>query len=413
MPKPTLITGLQWGDEGKGKFVDYLGSKHDVSIRFNGGHNAGHTVVAQGKTLHMSVMPSAVLHQKQALIAQAVVINPQVLIKEIELVKSFGIKLKLGIDPRCHVVMPYHQLLDAGSEASKGKSKVGSLKLGIGFCYEDRTNRAGIRVQDLMSKRTLEEKLNIVWSLKKKRVEKTYGQKFNLSKSKVLNDFLAYGKVLKPYLIDVANFTIDNLKTKSILLESAQGFYLDFVYGSYPYTVAYHTLASSALPAIGLPPMKLNVLGVVKAYTTRVGNGPFPTELNCFRGKHLQKNGHEFGTVSGRPRRCGWLDLTMIKQANKLSGTNGLILTKLDVMTGLKQIKLAVAIKKTGRPEYKVFPGWMEDLTTIRSYSKLPTNCRKYIEFIEDHLKTSVKYVSVGPDRKQTITKQKAKVSKL
>ncbi|MBU0979114.1 MAG: adenylosuccinate synthase [Patescibacteria group bacterium] len=409
MPRITLITGLQWGDEGKGKFVDFLGDKHDVSIRFNGGNNAGHTVVAKGQTLHMSVMPSAVLRQKLALIAQAVVINPQILIKEIKLVKSLGVKLQLGIDPRCHVVMPYHQLLDSSSEVAKGKAKTGSLKLGIGFCYEDRTNRAGIRVQDLMSRKILEEKLKAVWTLKKKRVEKTYDQEFPLSLTKVLNEYLKYGRTLKPYIMDVASYTIDHLKTQSFLLESAQGFYLDFVFGSYPYTVAYHTVASSALPDIGLPPMELKVMGIVKAYTTRVGNGPFPTELNNFRGQHMRDLGHEYGTVSGRPRRCGWLDLTMIELANKLSGTNQIILTKLDVLSGLKQIKVATKIKKTCRPQYQVFPGWSDDLTSIKSYAKLPPACKNYVEFIENHLGVPIRYVSVGPDRTQTISKPNTK----
>jgi len=409
MPRLTLITGLQWGDEGKGKFVDFLGNRHDVSIRFNGGNNAGHTVVAKNQTLHMSVMPSAVLHQKLALIAQAVVINPKILIKEIGMVRDLGIKLQLGIDPRCHVVMPYHQLLDASSEAAKGKSKTGSLKLGIGFCYEDRTNRAGIRIQDLMSPHVLEEKLKAVWSLKKKRVEKTYNQAFPLSLTKILHEYLKYGQILKPFVMDVAAYTLDHLTTKSFLLESAQGFYLDFVFGSYPYTVAYHTLASSALPDIGLPPMKLKVMGIVKAYTTRVGNGPFPTELSGFRGQHLRDKGHEYGTVSGRPRRCGWLDLTMIQLANKLSGTDEIILTKLDVLSGLKQVKVATGIKKTGRPQYQVFPGWSDDLTKIKSYSHLPLACRNYIEFIQKYLKVPIKYVSVGPNRTQTISKPNKK----
>jgi adenylosuccinate synthase len=342
-------------------------------------------------------MPSAALHGKKVLIAQAVVINPKIMLEEITAIKKLGIKLDLGIDPRCHVVLPYHQALDGASEASKGKAKTGSLGLGIGFTFEDRTNRAGIRMEELVQPKILREKLKMNWELKKRRVVNAYQQKFPLTFEKVFKEYAAYGRKLKPYLLPVAEYTIANLAKKSFLFESAQGFYLDFVFGTYPYTVAYHTMASSALPDIGLPPMALNVVGIAKAYTTRVGNGPFPTELKNNIGEHLQVKGHEFGTVSGRKRRCGWFDLPMVRQACKLSGVNEIVLTKLDVLTGLKTIRV-----KTDKG-YVSFPGWAENISSIKRWQNLPVACKKYVLYLEKHLQTPIKYVSVGPDRRQTI----------
>ncbi|HCR81296.1 MAG: Adenylosuccinate synthetase [Candidatus Pacebacteria bacterium GW2011_GWA1_46_10] len=398
--KPTLITGLQWGDEGKGKVIDLLADKFDVTIRFNGGNNAGHTVKVGDTTLHFKLMPSAALHGKKVLIAQAVVINPKVMLQEIDQIKQLGVKLDLGIDPRCHVVLPYHQALDGASEASKGKAKTGSLGLGIGFSFEDRTNRAGIRMEELVQPTVLREKLKANWDLKKRRVVNAYQQQFPLQFEKVYQEYVAYGRKLKPYLLSVAEYTLDHLPKKRFLLETAQGFSLDFVFGTYPYTVAYHTLASSALPDIGLPPMALNVVGIVKAYTTRVGNGPFPTELKTKIGDYLQEKGHEFGTVSGRRRRCGWLDLPILQHAGRLSGINSIILTKLDVLSGLKTLKIKTA------KGYVNFPGWQEDISTVKRWDKLPVNCRRYVLYLEKQLYVPIKYVSVGPDRRQTISRK-------
>jgi len=417
--KPLLVTGLQWGDEGKGKFIDFLGKKFDATVRFNGGNNAGHTVVYNKTTLHLSLIPSSILHQKTVLISQAVIINPQILLKEIKLLKKLNINLKLGIDPRCHIVMPYHQALDSASEEYKGKKKTGSLKLGIGFCYEDRTNRAGIRLIDLINPRQLRKKINAVWNLKQKRVTNAYKSKFNLNKETAIKQYQQYGKLLKPYIKDISSFVNQNINKKSFLFESAQGAYLDFAFGTYPYTVAYHTTSASALTSIGLPPMKINVLGIVKAYTTRVGNGPFPTELTNKINNHLRNTGHEYGTVSKRSRRCGWLDLVLIKKAININGVNSIALTKLDVLSGLKQLKICTHYtlnNKTIRqlplslsdilklkPQYIVLPGWSENITNIKKISILPKNCQKYINFIGKKIKIPLKYISVGPDRNQTI----------
>jgi len=417
--KPLLVTGLQWGDEGKGKFIDFLGKKFDATVRFNGGNNAGHTVVYNKTTLHLSLIPSSILHKKTVLISQAVIINPQFLLKEIKLFKKLKINPKLGIDPRCHIVMPYHQALDSASEEYKGKKKTGSLKLGIGFCYEDRTNRAGIRLIDLINPHQLRKKINAVWNLKQKRITRAYKSKFNLNKETTIKQYQQYGKLLKPYLKNVTDFVNQNINKKSFLFESAQGAYLDFAFGTYPYTVAYHTTSASALTSIGLPPMKINVLGIVKAYTTRVGNGPFPTELTNKINNHLRSIGHEYGTVSKRPRRCGWLDLVLIKQAININGVNSIALTKLDVLSGLKQLKicthytlnnktirqLPLSFSDTSKlkPQYTTLPGWSKNISQIKKFSHLPKTCQKYINFIGKKIKIPLKYISVGPDRNQTI----------
>jgi len=415
----TVVIGLQWGDEGKGKFIDFLANQFDGTVRFNGGNNAGHSVKVGQTTLHFSLIPSAILRKKPVYISQAVVINPKILTKEIKMIQKLGIKPKLKLDPRCHVVMPYHQLLDTASEISKGAGKTGSLKLGIGFCYEDRTNRAGVRLNDLTVPKILRQRLEAVWQLKKLRVTKTYNQPFALDLEKTFKRMRRYGKLLKPYIFPVSEYLQQNLAQKSFLFESAQGTYLDFVFGSYPYTVAYHTLASSALPDCGLPPIHLDVLGLVKAYVTRVGGGPFPTELNNKIGAFLQQRGHEFGTVSGRPRRCGWLDLVLIKNACNLNGVNQLILTKLDVLSGLESIKIATgySLKRKKittppanendwskiKPHYLTLPGWQEDISHIKQFHLLPKNCQQFVNKIKSILQIPIKYISVGPDRKQTI----------
>lgn len=417
--KSTVIVGLQWGDEGKGKFIDYLSEKFDGTVRYNGGNNAGHTVKVGDKTVHFSLIPSAALRGGPVYISPAVIINPEVILKEISLLKKIGSKLDLKIDPRCHVVLPYHQALDAASEEYKGKKNTGSLKLGIGFCCEDRTNRAGVRLIDLIDPKVLRQGLEAAWEIKKRRVALVYGAKFDLNFAEVYRRFLQFGRKLKPFVFPVSEFLRGNIGRKRFLFEAAQGTYLDFTFGTYPYTVAYHTTAAAALTDSGLPPLKLNVIGICKAYTTRVGNGPFPTEQDNPVGEHLQTIGHEFGTVSGRKRRCGWLDLALVKNAIELNGVKSLVLTKLDVLTGLPKIKFAAGYvlkgKKLAYPplsqkdftqlklEYEIFDGWEDDINLVRKFNRLPVNCRKYVTAIEDFLGVPVKFISVGPDRGQTI----------
>lgn len=417
--KSTVVVGLQWGDEGKGKFIDYLSGKYDGTVRYNGGNNAGHTVKFGDKTVHFSLIPSAALRGGPVYISQAVIINPEIILKEISLLKKIGSKFDLKIDPRCHVVLPYHQALDSASEAYKGKAGTGSLKLGIGFCYEDRTNRAGVRMVDLIDPKMLKARLEAGWEIKKRRIELVYGSKFDLNLEAVYRRFLQFGRKLKPYVFPVAEFLRENIGKKRFLFEAAQGTYLDFVFGTYPYTVAYHTTASAALTDSGLPPLSLNVAGICKAYTTRVGNGPFPTEQNNAIGVHLQTIGREFGTVSGRKRRCGWLDLGLVKNAVELNGVKVLVLTKLDVLGGLKKIKIATGYMLKGKklayppvsekefnqikPIYQTFDGWEQDISSVKKFGLLPDNCRKYVRAIEDFLKVPIQFISVGPERNQTI----------
>jgi len=418
--RPLAVVGMQWGDEGKGKLIDYLGKLYDTTVRYNGGHNAGHTVKVGKTTLHMSLIPSAVLHHKKVMISQAVVIFPPVLVKELTMLTKLGVKPKLSIDPRCHVVLPYHQQMDAASEWYKGKKKqTGSLKLGIGFTYEDRTNRAGLRMMDLVNPKRMEQVIRNEWELKKLRVTRAYGAQFDANLKKTLKDYKQFGRVLKPYVADVSSYVRENIEHENFLLESAQGTYLDFVFGSYPYTVAYHTLAPSALADIGMPARKIDVMGIVKAYTTRVGNGPFLAEQDNKVGQHLRDKGHEYGTVSGRPRRCGWLDLPMINNAINLNGVTSIALTKLDVLSGLSKINLVMGYMKGGKkvysppaddfeatgmkPVYKEFKGWKKDISKIENFDDLPVEAKAYITHIEKDLLVPIDYVSVGPDRAQTI----------
>lgn len=419
--KSTILLGLQFGDEGKGKMVDYLSDKFEKVVRSNGGNNAGHTVVHKGTKLALSQIPCGVLQNKEAIIAQGCVISPKVLISEINQVKALGLDLKLLIDARAHIVMPYHIRLDESSELYKGDEKIGSLKLGIGFCYEDRNNREGIRMIDLINPEKLRARVLRAWDLKKARVEKAYNQTFDLDIEMVLKEYNRYGEILKEYVGYAPESLSYDISNKSILIETSQAFYLDYAFGTYPYTVAYNTIASSALPSIGLPNQDLNVIGVFRSYSIRVGNGIFPTELDSELGEKLRKIGNEYGTVSGRPRRCGWLDLPLLRYSVKMNGIKELAITKLDILSNFEEILIANEYRykdeiikfppndledlSHATPEYKKFEGWNEDISNIRKYDELPVNCKKYIEYLEEELQVSINYISVGADREQTVEK--------
>lgn len=410
----TVLLGLQFGDEGKGKIVDYLATKYDAVVRFNGGNNAGHTVVVNSIRLPLSHLPSSALHQKKLYIAQGSSINPKVLINEIKILKSLGKDVNLSIDYRCHIIMPYHQLLDNLSEITK-KNKIGSLNLGVGYSYEDKTNREGIRLEHILNEDLLREKMKLIWDLKRNRIEKIYNHKYDLSFEQVFNEYKQYGQFLKEYTSKVSEEIIENWSKNSYLFESAQAFYLDYSFGTYPFTVAYNTIASSVFTGSGLPPLPIDVLGVVKAYSIRVGNGPFPTEQDNNDGDKLRLIGNEYGTVSKRPRRCGWIDLPLLKYAIKMNGVKSIALTKLDVLSHFNEIPICVNYKSVTErslnisdlsqvtPEYQLLPGWNCDISSIRSFSRLPSKCKSYIRFIQTHLKVSIKYISVGQDRSQTI----------
>ena len=421
MNNPQVVIGAQWGDEGKGKIVDFLAKDADLVVRFNGGNNAGHTVVCNGEKFPLSLLPSGVLRKKKLLISQGVVINPQVLLQEIDFFTKRGFGLDLTIDQRANIVMPYHQLLDAATEEAKGKNKVGSLKLGIGYCYEDRNNRQGIRLEDLVNPTIFRARLHEIFLLKKKRIECVYGFRVNLSEKSIFDEFVKYGTRLKKYMGDVSRIVFETLHKKDILFEGAHGVFLDGNFGTYPYTTAVNTISGSVFSYVGIPPMNLKVIGVVKSNTTRVGGGPFPTELNDDIGQQIGDKGMEFGTVSKRRRRCGWLDLPMLRLSHRLNGYNYLAVTKLDILTGLPKLKIAqyyllgkkkifefpsaLADVEKAVPFYTIYNGWTKDISAIKNYKDLPVNCMKYLEAIEKQLGIPIKYISTGADRQAVIIK--------
>lgn len=418
---PKIIIGSQWGDEGKGKIVDVLAKDADFVVRFNGGNNAGHTIVYKGQKYPLSLLPSGILHKKNLLLAQGVVIDPKVLLTEISYFTNLKNPPKLTIDPRVNIVMPYHKLLDSATEESKGAKKVGSLKLGIGYCYEDRNNRQGIRFEDLIDHKIFKQRLSEIFPQKIKRIEAVYNHKVQLTEKEVLIEYFIYGKKLKKYVGDVSKIISENINEKSILFEGAHGTFLDGNFGTYPYTTAVNTISGSVFSYVGFPPQKLDVIGIVKAYTTRVGGGPFPTELFDNIGQTIGDRGKEFGTVSKRRRRCGWLDLPMLRLSHRLNGFTNLALTKLDVLSGIEDLYLAeyynISSKKIyempssltdvekAKPVYRKLKGWRQDLSKIKKYSQLPQKCREYIETIEKSLKVPIKYISVGAERVSLIFK--------
>lgn len=412
---PLVVIGAQWGDEGKGKVVDLLSAEADCVVRFNGGNNAGHSVVIHGEKFKLSLIPSGVLQRKRLFLAQGVVIDPRVLLEEIAFFMKRNIPVDLMIDPRVHIVMPYHKALDAATEAWKGKKATGSLHLGIGYCYEDKNNRFGIRFEDLINPKRLKEKLSVLFPQKKKHIELLYNQAYAELETEIYKTYTLYGSKLKKYYGDVSVHISSALKKKKVLFEGAHGTFLDPVFGTYPYTVAIHTMSGAVFPYVGIAPQPIHTMGIVKAYTTRVGNGPFPTELFNKTGEHIRERGQEFGTVSKRPRRCGWLDIPMLKTAHRLSGFHSLAITKLDVLSDMPTIKICTHYTLRGKkiteipasvhdlavckPIYKTVLGWQTDISKIKKSSELPKEARNYISFIEKELKVPVVIVSVGPSR--------------
>lgn len=418
--KSSIVVGLQWGDEGKGKVVDAIAPDFDAVLRWNGGNNAGHTIVLNGKKFPLSLVPSGALQKKKLLISQGVVIHPKVLIDEMAMLTKAGFLPDLTMDPRCHVVMPYHHLMDAATEYWKGKEATGSLQVGIGYCYEDRNNRAGIRMEDLVRPTILEEKVKKLLPLKLSVITKVFGMKATLTLSDIMSEYIPYGRELKRYLGDVSLFVASNWNRKRFLFEQAHGTMLDPVFGTYPYTVAPPTIASSVFPSVGIASASVDILGVVKAYTSRVGNGPFPTEQDNTFGHYMQTHGRERGTVSGRIRRCGWLDLPILRYAVRLNGCTGLALTKLDVLSGMSTLRVCVGYRcgkdvlkefpseinklPQCRPMYKEREPWSEDLSLVQKQKDFPKAARLYIDYLEKELDCPIRYVSVGPERSAFLT---------
>ncbi len=419
-----LLLGLQWGDEGKGKIVDVLTSKYDIIARFQGGPNAGHTLEFDGIKHVLRTIPSGIFHKDSInIIGNGVVIDPVVFIKEIEGLEKFNIDIysRLLISRKAHLILPTHRLLDAASEAAKGKAKIGSTLKGIGPTYMDKTGRNGIRVGDIELVDFKERYRNLADKHEAMIAFHDVDLQYNL---KELEDefFTAVEELKKLTFIDSEDYIHTALKAgKSILAEGAQGSLLDIDFGTYPFVTSSNTTAAGACTGLGVPPNKVkNVFGIFKAYTTRVGSGPFPTELTDEIGMTMAKVGNEFGSVTGRARRCGWLDLVALKYAVEVNGVTELYMMKGDVLSGFETLKVCTAYEYKGEkidhlpyniepenvtPLYVEKKGWKADLTGMTTYEELPIELKEYIEFIETNLEVPIRIVSVGPDRKQTIIK--------
>ena len=428
MSKNTVVIGAQWGDEGKGKIVDLLTESADIIVRFQGGNNAGHTLVVGKQKLILHLIPSGILHTgKKCLIGNGVVLDPEVFCAEVDTLDELSVDAgpeRLKVSGKTQVIMPYHKQLDTlREERRSGKEKIGTTGRGIGPAYEDKAARIGIRAADLsdpdLMLRKIEQGL-----LEKNVLFQHYYQVKPLSAREVWERIQPYAQKLTPYLIDVsAELEQGSSKGDLILFEGAQGTHLDIDHGTYPFVTSSNTVAGNASAGSGCGPrLASEVMAVVKAYTTRVGAGPFPTELFDAIGAHLQEKGSEFGATTGRKRRCGWLDLVLLKESARLNSPREIALTKLDVLSGLSELKVCTAYRFAGRelayppqrenglssvePVYQTMPGWEEDIAGVRSWEGLPRAARDYILFIEEALKARVSIVSVGPDRGQTLVRE-------
>lgn len=419
--KLDVLLGLQWGDEGKGKIVDVLTPKYDVIARFQGGPNAGHSLEFNNIKHVLHTIPSGIFHsEKVNIIGNGVVIDPVIFRKEIESLRKFNLNFSnLYISRKAHLILPSHRMLDAASEASKGVTKIGSTLKGIGPTYMDKTGRNGLRIGDIFAS-DFKERYEF---LKKKHIDilKQYDFQYDLSQYET-DWFLGIETIREFQAVD-SEFIVNNFlaQNKSVLAEGAQGTLLDIDFGSYPFVTSSNTICAGACTGLGVAPNRVGeVLGIVKAYCTRVGSGPFPTELNDATGEQLRQIGHEFGATTGRPRRCGWLDLPALKYSIMINGVTELIMTKPDVLSEFDAIQVCTAYKIDGKitdqmpydvnipiePVYKEFKGWKKDITSATTMADLPTELIEYIKFIESEVKVPFSIISVGPDRKQTIMKK-------
>jgi adenylosuccinate synthase len=415
-----LVIGTQWGDEGKGKVVDYFSKDADYVVRFQGGNNAGHTIKVGEEVYKLHLIPSGVIQGKIGIIGNGCVIDPEVLINEIDELTKRGIKPKLLMSDRVNIIMPYHKILDGAEEQFLGEKKIGTTRRGIGPCYSDKIARNGIRAIDLKNKETLSKKLDTIIAIKQ-RILDAYEIDKKLDKKEILETYVNFGKRLEGFITSTHIELNKAIKSgKNILLEGAQGTMLDVDYGTYPYTTSSHTIAGGSTIGAGIGPHCIDdIIGIVKAYTTRVGEGPLPTELFDETGRHLQQRGHEFGTTTNRPRRCGWLDLVVIKHSCMISGITKLAITKLDVLDGLKTIKICTSYNLNGKkidffpadieevkkckPAYKEFKGWDKIDTKSNKLTDLPKEAQEYIKFIEKETGVPIAVVSIGPGRTETI----------
>jgi len=418
----TVLVGSQWGDEGKGKIVDILSEKFDFVARYQGGANAGHTVEIGEKQYILHLIPSGILRDGvKCVIGNGVVIDPQALLDEIKILEDNGIKVegRLFISHNAHLIMPYHKLFDSISES--GKNKIGTTGRGIGPCYIDKFDRKGIRIVDLLNRDVLEKKLRQNVDEKNILLKKLYGDKgFDIEE--IIKEYISFDEAIDSYVTDVPLMLNNAIKEgKNILLEGAQGTLLDVDHGTYPFVTSSNPTSGGACTGSGIPPNKIdNVFGIVKAYTTRVGNGPFPTELTDEAGEKLRQEGAEFGATTGRPRRCGWFDAFLVRYSAMINGIDAVAVTKLDVLSIFEKIKVCVGYKLNEKllksfpsdvdrlssvtPVYETVDGWMEDISECKSYNELPPKTKEYLEFISDQANIKIEIVSVGPKRRQTFS---------
>ena len=413
-----VVLGAQWGDEGKGKIIDFLGENCSAVVRFQGGNNAGHTVVVGEKTFKFHLLPSGIVREKQCMLGSGVIIDPKVLLQELEKLNG-EMKINLSIDPRCHIIMPYHVLRDGAEEAKAGK-KIGTTGRGIGPCYADRASRKSIRFEDLADERKLKQKLQEIFPIKKEILEKVFGIQVPFSEEQVFKEYSEYGRKLKPFLKDVSIECSHLMQNGSqVLFEGAQGTFLDLSYGTYPFVTSSHPTIGGMFSGVGIGIQGINrIIGVSKAYCTRVGAGPMPTELEGKLADSLREKGKEYGTTTGRPRRIGWLDLVQLNAAKRLNGLTELAITKLDVLSGLKEILVATHYEFDDKkidfvpystdeldeclPVFKHLNGFALS-GKEKSFSELPIEAQDYLKFIESSTKLPIKIVSFGAERTQTL----------
>ena len=418
----TVVLGAQWGDEGKGKVTDFFASSADYVVRFQGGNNAGHTIVVSDEKLALSLTPSGVLYPDCVpVIGSGCVIDLGFLKDELEMLNSKNVSTKkLAISANAHVIMPYHKLLDELIEESLGDKKIGTTKKGIGPCYADKIQRSGIRIQDLLDDEVFAEKVKINIEEKNQLLTKIYGRDA-LDPYEIINEFKAYKEIINNHIKDTSLMISNAIKQdKNILFEGAQGTLLDIDHGTYPFVTSSNTSSANAAIGSGVGPLNLNkIVGVTKAYISRVGSGPFITEQKNDIGDYLIEKGAEFGVVTGRRRRCGWLDLISLKYSVRVNSLTELFITKLDVLSGLDEIKLGVGYKNgdevitdypyqqdvfyNAEPVYETFEGWSEDITSVKNFDALPENTKKYINAIEKFIEIPITFISVGPERNQNI----------
>ena len=420
----TVVIGSQWGDEGKGKIVDLLSEELDIVARYQGGANAGHTICWDDQEFVLHLVPSGIFHDNTTcVIGNGVVIDPVAVMDEIKTIQDLGydVEGRLLISHNAHLIMPYHKAVEQARERLRDADAIGTTGRGIGPAYMDKFARTGIRMVDLLDRDTLRAKLTHAIEAKNNLLRSVYGAE-ELNVDAIVDEYVEFDRLVDPYVTDTTQYLNRALaEGKHVLAEGAQGSLLDVDFGTYPYVTSSHPTVGGCCTGLGVPPTEINrVIGIVKAYSTRVGNGPFPTELNDEAGERLRSVGHEFGATTGRPRRCGWLDLVALRYTAQVNGFTDIAVTKLDVLTGMDELKVATTYRYNGKesarfpsetqtlekvePQYETLPGWTADLRQASSFEELPTNAQDYLTFVQDFLGVRISLVSMGPKRTQTIT---------